>query len=136
MTTEDEITFIVEYDCVRCGARLEAKSSQADGWLRCPQCGRAGLPPPYMKVPRPRARAPLGDDVLVIGPLPPGALRPGRSGFGRGSVRRISGALALFFLLLTAYFVLLDKFSLGARIFGLITLVCMVLAVLPVRRVY
>jgi hypothetical protein len=134
LTTESEITFIVEYDCVRCGARLEAKSSQADGWLRCPQCGRAGLPPPYMKVPRPRTQASLGDDVLVIGPLPPGALRPGRSGLGRGSVRRISGALALFFLLLTGYFALLDAFGLGAWVFGLITLVCLVLAAFPVRR--
>jgi hypothetical protein len=134
LSIEDEITFIVEYDCVRCGARLEARSSQADGWLRCPQCGRAGLPPPYTRVPRPRTRAPLGDDVLVIGPGPPGAARPGRSGLGPGSVRRISGAAGLFALLLTAYFALLDQFSLGAWVFGLLTLACLVFAVIPWRR--
>jgi DNA-directed RNA polymerase subunit RPC12/RpoP len=134
LATDSEITFIVEYDCVRCGTRLEAKSSAAEAWLRCPQCGRASLPPQYTRVPRPRARAPLGDDVLVIGSSPAGASRSGRSGFGPGSLRRISGASALFFLLLTAYFAFLDQFRLGAVVFGLIAFGCLVFAVLPWRR--
>jgi hypothetical protein len=131
LTTESAITFIVEYDCARCGAKLEAKSSQDDGWVRCPQCGRAGLPPPYMKAPgpRPRVRAPLGDDVLVIGPIPQGVARSGRSGFGPGSVRRISAASALFLMLLTACLMLFHQYQHDAWIFGLLALGAACLAV-------
>jgi hypothetical protein len=75
----------------------------------------------------------LGDDVLVIGSIPPGAARPGRSGFGPGSLRRITGASALFFMLLTTYFGLFDRFILGAAVFGAITVICLVLAIIPWR---
>jgi hypothetical protein len=132
LATEGEITFIVEYDCARCGARLEAKSSQVDGWRRCPQCGRAGLPPQYMKVPRPRTRALLGDDVLVIGPIPRGASRPG---FGPGSVRRISGASAFFLMLLTVCLTLFHQYRHDAWVFGLLALgVGLLAAVSPSGR--
>jgi hypothetical protein len=122
LATEGEITFIVEYNCARCGARLEAKSSQVDGWRRCPRCGRAGLPPQYMKVPRPRAAAPLGDDVLVIRPIPQGTSEPGRSGFGPGSVRRISGASAFLLMVLTGCLTLSHQYSHDAWVFGLLAL--------------
>jgi hypothetical protein len=133
LATDRDITFIIDYDCARCGAALEARSSPAEGWLRCPQCGRAGLPPPYMNTPRPRARAPLSDDVLFIGPTAADAAQPRRSGFGPGSLRRISTGSALFFVLLTAYLGLFQHNSPGAWVFGTVAAILLVLALIPPR---
>jgi hypothetical protein len=128
-----EITFIVDYHCPRCDAALEARSSQSSGWLRCPRCGRAGLPPEHMRAPRPRAHASLGDDVLIIGPVPPDASATGRSSFRPGSFRRIACASALFLSLLIALLSLLEHDETGAWVFALIALAFLAFTVYPSR---
>jgi len=36
---------IVTYSCPHCRVQLETQSDGWEGWLRCPACGRASLPP-------------------------------------------------------------------------------------------
>ena len=129
------MTFIVEYRCPRCGAALEARSSQAYGWLRCPQCGRASLPPEHMRTPRPSVRLPLDEDVLIIGPDRPGASASaiGRASSHPGSFRRIAGASALFLSLLIALLGLLEHDQSVAVVFSLVAMVCLAIAVYPAR---
>ena len=131
-----EFTFIVEYHCPRCEAALEARSSQSSGWLRCPRCGCAGLPPEHMRSPQPqsRSRPPyLSDDILLIGPPRPGASRTGRSSFPPGSFRRIAGASALFLSLLIALLSLLEQDRVTASAFTVIALICLAVSVYPSR---
>lgn len=132
-----EMTFIVEYRCPRCDAALEARSSEAFGWLRCPNCGRASLPPEHMRPPRARPRArpsgSSGDDVVIIGPDPPGADATARSPFRPGSFRRIAGASALFLSLLIALLSLLEQDRIGAMAFTVIAVACLAFSVYPVR---
>ena len=64
---EPEITFIVTYRCPSCHAALEARTGEAHTWLRCPECGRASLPPEHMRT-IPRVRPLPDEDILVIGP--------------------------------------------------------------------
>lgn len=44
---EPDFVFIVTYECPRCHAALETRSSGPPAWLRCPSCGRASLPPEH-----------------------------------------------------------------------------------------
>jgi hypothetical protein len=125
-----EITYIVEYPCPHCGALLEARSSQIYGWLRCPRCGRAGLPPEHMRVPRNPAREPLGDDVLIIGPEP--ADKRKSAARGPGGVRRMTSASALFLSLLIVLLALLEQDRITAGLFTLVALVCLVVSLVPV----
>jgi DNA-directed RNA polymerase subunit RPC12/RpoP len=129
----DEITFIVEYQCPACGAALEARSSETYGWLRCPRCGRASLPPEHMQAPRPRRREPLGDDVLVIGP-DHSQTAAGRSAFRPGSVRRIAASTALFLSLFIALLAWLEQGRAVAWLFSVIALACLVCVLFPSRR--
>jgi DNA-directed RNA polymerase subunit RPC12/RpoP len=130
-----EMTFIVEYRCPRCDAALEARSGEAFGWLRCPSCGRASLPPEHMRTPRPRTRPsePPGDDVVIIGPDPTGADATDRSPFRPGSFRRIAGASALFLSLLIALLSLLEQDRIGAMVFTVIAVLCLVFSAYPIR---
>ncbi len=125
---QPEITSIVGYPCPRCRAMLEARSGDAYGWLRCPKCGRASLPPEHMREPPPE-RPPLGDDVLVIGPsvedrrdAPIGA-SPRRSRAFPGGVRRIVVAAGLIVSLTLLVVSVLDENALNAMIFGVVGLV-------------
>ncbi len=129
MATGSDITFIVEYRCPRCDASLEARTSQADGWLRCPRCGRAGLPPEYMKASPPGARALLGEDVLIIGPDSPDD--PAR---GRPPFRRLTSLLAMFMSLLIVLAAVIVQNELAAASFTLVSLVCLAVALYPARR--
>jgi hypothetical protein len=64
-----EIEFIDTYSCPHCRAELETGFDRWQGWLRCPACGLAGLPPEPVRLPsieRVVARATVGDDVFVI----------------------------------------------------------------------
>jgi DNA-directed RNA polymerase subunit RPC12/RpoP len=133
-TEASEITYIVEYRCPRCGAALEARSSQAYGWLRCPRCGRAALPPEFTGARRPRARGPLGDDFLIIGPEPRGDSGGLQRAFRAGSVRRITGVSAFFLLLLLALFAWLERGHLAAFFFTAVALCSLAFAVYPGRR--
>ena len=107
-----------------------AQWRQAYGWLRCPRCGRAGLPPEHMRVPRPPAP---GEDVLIIGPERPDRSARGRSSFRPGSFRRIASATMLFLSLLIALFSLLEQDRIGAWVFTGIALVCLAFLVVPAR---
>jgi hypothetical protein len=40
-----ETASTVWYSCPQCRAQLEARLDFWDGWMRCPVCGRASLPP-------------------------------------------------------------------------------------------
>jgi hypothetical protein len=129
-----EITFIVEYRCPRCGAPLEARSSETYGWLRCPRCGRAGLPPEHMRAPRPRAREPLGDDFLIIAADHARTPEAGRAAFRRGSFRRITAASALFLSLFLALLARLEQDRATAWTFSVIAVFCLGLILYPFRR--
>ena len=133
------ITFIVGYPCPRCHAMLEARSSDAYGWLRCPRCGRASLPPEHMRMP-PREMPPPPEDVLVIGPSPeyPG-MSPVHSNSRRsprpsGGVRRLVVATGLILSLTLLVISFLDENALNAMIFGVITLVIFGFLLLSSRR--
>src|SRR5262245_59725752 len=126
-----EITFIVNYRCSRCHAALEARTADAQTWLRCPECGRASLPPEHMRsLPRPIASP--DEDVLVIGPDPLGP-RTGANGSlgasGRtGSGRRIAmavGILISFTMLMISF---LDGNATNVAIFGVSTVVLLAVA--------
>ena len=60
---DDELVFIVSYECPRCHASLEARASGPPSWLRCPGCGRASLPPDHERITMPI----IDEDTLVIG---------------------------------------------------------------------
>ena len=42
----------VTYSCPQCKAQLEAPPGSWDGWVRCPACARAFLPPETERLPR------------------------------------------------------------------------------------
>jgi len=67
-----DLVFIVNYQCPRCHAALEARESGPPTWLRCPACGRASLPPEQIRATRP----PVEEETLLIGAFTtgPGAL--------------------------------------------------------------
>jgi hypothetical protein len=125
---QPEITFIVGYPCPNCRATLEARSGDAYGWLRCPKCGRASLPPEHMRE-TPAERPPLGDDVLVIGPSPEDrrvatvGASPHRSRAFPGGFRRIAVATGLIISLTFVVISVLDGNVLNAMIFGVVGLV-------------
>jgi predicted Zn finger-like uncharacterized protein len=139
---EPEITFIVAYQCPACRAALEAKSGLAQGWVRCPKCGRASLPPEHMRaVPRARATtepAGEGDDVLFIGPDPgPRTLNPIDSGSpapvsisGRSVLFGAGFVISLFLALVS----ILDQNTINAGIFGFLALLMLALWSIPFRR--
>jgi hypothetical protein len=67
---DDDLVFIVNYECPRCQAPLEARASGPPCWLRCPSCGRASLPPDHDQVFRPPI---IDDDTFLIGSFTTGA---------------------------------------------------------------
>ena len=106
---QSEITYIVAYRCPNCQAALEARTSEASTWLRCPKCGRASLPPELVRTPRVDPILP-GDDVLVIGAaadapgLDSGGSEPSRA--HPGAIRRVLlavGILGSLMMLITAF---------------------------------
>jgi hypothetical protein len=125
---QPEITFIVTYRCPSCQAALEARTSEAPGWLRCPKCGRASLPPDTVRMPRrdPASASP-GEDILVIGPaiefpgMEPGAGEATRA-YPAGSVRRVVLTVGLLMSLMgfaTAFF---EGNFVNVAIFGAVVL--------------
>ena len=47
---DHDFVFVVNYSCPRCHAELESRSTGPTGWLRCPSCGRASLPPEASRI--------------------------------------------------------------------------------------
>jgi hypothetical protein len=138
---QPEITFIVAYRCPNCQAALEARTSEAQGWLRCPKCGRASLPPDIVRMPRvDRASASPGEDILVIGPssefpgLEPGAGDASRR-YPAGAVRRVVLTVGLLMSLaggITAFF---EGNLANVAIFGVVVItLCTILGYTTRRR--
>ena len=132
------ITFLVAYRCPQCRAELEARSGLAQGWVRCPKCGRASLPPEHMRA-APAARPTAGgDDILVIGPEPelrplrrPGSVSPEpTSDFARSILFRLGLILAVILALVS----LLDRNQANAAFFGFLALLILVFWAIPPRR--
>jgi hypothetical protein len=128
---QPEITFIVGYPCPSCHVMLEARTSDSYGWLRCPSCGRASLPPEHMRT-TPRERPPMAvdDEILVIGPsngypaMTPVARSPytRRRPRHRRGVRRVTVASGMILSLTLLVVSVLDQNAINAMIFGIITL--------------
>jgi DNA-directed RNA polymerase subunit RPC12/RpoP len=144
---EPEITFIVAYRCPQCQAELEARSGLAQGWVRCPKCGRACLPPEHMRVPLGARTATVKtttvgageeDDVLVIGPgsdirflTPVETVVPAPTTVSGRSAFFAAGCFLSFFLLLIS---LLDQNSTNTTIFAVLSLIFPILWAIPVFR--
>lgn len=149
MAAEAEITFLVSYDCPRCHAALEARTGRVVQWLRCPKCGRAGLPPDHSFRPFRRELFPIDDSVLVIGPqtdprpmtpVAVGAVQDGRAVFQGasprrpGSVRRIVFASLLFISVTMLMFSALDQSGLGMTLFSALALASLIVIAIPARE--
>lgn len=130
------MTFIVTYPCPRCHAALEARASESYTWLRCPRCGRAGLPPEHMRNP-PEPPSP-DEDVLVIGPasgdpeamagLPHPIVAPPNNGW---RVLLSIGFLISLTMLVLAF---LDQNVVRLMIFGAVTVVLFAMLAAARRR--
>ena len=67
---DQDFVAIITYPCPRCGVGLEALAMSVADWLRCPACGKGGLPPFPSARPTPRAvaaKVTYDPDVLYIG---------------------------------------------------------------------
>ncbi|SIO44593.1 hypothetical protein SAMN05444166_4790 [Singulisphaera sp. GP187] len=133
-----EITYIVAYRCPNCQAALEARTSEAQTWLRCPKCGRANLPPELVRTPRVDPILP-GDDVLVIGPATdaPGLDTGEQGGYHRtypGAVRRVALAILLLSSVSSVATAFLTGNFMKVAIFGVITIFLLVITSLTARR--
>jgi hypothetical protein len=135
---ESEITFIVAYRCPQCQAELEARSGLAQGWVRCPKCGRASLPPEHMRAVLGARPVAEGEDVLVIGPgtdvrflSPVETASTAPMGVSGRSVFFAAGCFVSFFLLLIS---LLDQNPTNTTIFAFLSLLFPVLWAIPIRR--
>ena len=133
-----EIIFIVTYPRPRCLTALEARTGAARGWLRCPSCGRASLPPDHMRTTPRFPPATPGEDVLVIGPSADdrlarrGAASPFRS--RSGWARRIALGSLMFLSLIRLFFAVLDQNGGDMVLYGLATLVSLTLFVSATLR--
>jgi hypothetical protein len=133
---EAEITFIVTYRCPCCHAALEARTSEAHTWLRCPECGRASLPPEHMRTLPPVRNSP-DDDVLIIGPDAGGPRRAmsgqAESGAHPGGGRRVGlavGVFVSFAMLAIAFF---EGNVANVAIFGVTTIVLLAIVAYMAR---
>ena len=140
---QPEITFVVAYRCPNCQAALEARSSEAQqGWLRCPKCGRASLPPELERTSRVDpglASAAMGDDILVIGPgIEDSGKEPSAGDAARaypaGAVLRVAFLLAVL-VAISGLFMAFRRGSLvSVAIYGLVVLVLFAVAGTMTRR--
>ena len=121
---DDDFVFIVNYTCPRCHAPLEARAIGAPDWLRCPNCGRASLPPDHERIKNPI----IDRDTLVIGdvrmsmaalPLRPRAMMPMPSmAAPRVSTARLGLGIGLFLAIIAFVFSLLESNGVLAVITG------------------
>ena len=135
-----DFIFIVNYECTRCHAALEDRSSGLPAWLRCPSCGRAGLTPEHDQNAK-ASRIEREGGVFVIpadGPDVAGlAVRP-RPMAGRPpttpdrvlSTRRMLGA-GFFLTAIGCFFAVLEANGVVASVAGVISLVFLFLLSRP-----
>ncbi len=139
-----EIRYYASYTCPHCQVQLEARTSDWDGWLRCPECKQLSLPPDPLIDPRePRQNDILrhADNAIVFLPESPEAAMqpdfvspasPGR--FLHTSPARLiftTGFALSLFLVLVAF---LDNRTGNMTIFGLLTIGFFVLLVRSPRN--
>ncbi len=77
MSSDLVATFV--YPCPHCRVELDAPASGWDGWMRCPSCERAFLPPEVEK--RPRGISPAAVSAPLDGAASPGVA--GESAMGQ-----------------------------------------------------
>ena len=141
---DPDVVFIVNYSCPRCQAALEARVGGVPGWLRCPACGRASLPPEHNRI----APPPFVDDrTLILGnfttggaaaslplrPRPMVALPPRRPAPATPTTRLILGS-GVFLSTALFVFSLLDSSRGRSVIFGLAAAACLVLLTRQSKR--
>jgi hypothetical protein len=139
-----ESRLAVLYSCPHCRAQIEAQVGGWDGWMRCPACGKASLPPEpdvvravHQSVMVQDATgglpAPAGSadpDFAAEGPQPPVVFRrahttPTRLIFTTGLVLSLVLALVSF----------LDMKPRTTAIFGFLAIVCFLMLLRsPTRR--
>ena len=134
------------YSCPHCGVSLEARIDRWQGWVSCPSCGGAGLPPERVRI-RTRERRRHESS----GQLPPEAKAiernhglsheptawvpaspPRQPSSPASSAPRLIASTGLFvsaFLMLVAY---LDRSTHNLAIFGCLTVISL-LALLRIR---
>ena len=135
------------YPCPHCRAPIEIGRDRWRGWMLCPECGRAGLPPeaavrrpaPGRRVEtsppaHPAASPDPGDSKASPAPLfaPSASFAPRPSPSNASRVIVSTGLVVSLFLLLVAY---LDRSSQSSAIFGFLTVLFFLLLLrLPRRR--
>jgi hypothetical protein len=130
-----EIVFIDSYSCPRCRAQLATQYDVWDGWLKCPTCGLASLPPEPQRVRTPRQpsasmRAPgdgpainespelfMDPDYVAPGVPIPAHISPARLVFRTGLLVSL-GLMLIFFL---------DQNTTNTAIFGFLAVVFFIL---------
>lgn len=155
--SETEIAALVSYRCDCCQATLQAPVPRSTAWLRCPFCGKGGLPP------EPASRkwsmaSPIKEreDALVIGPprelspMTPVAVAGGNPvgasrvadqpalGWpdhdeGTGNGARVAFASVLFIALTLLLFASLDQSFIGTSITGAVAVVSLLLLLVKSR---
>jgi hypothetical protein len=125
-----EIVPTTTYSCPRCHVELDTPSGRWEGWLRCPSCGRASLPPePERLLHISRGVVVSGRDngaPLEVG-LPTGAMgldipRPGTGRMAHTSVARLVFTTGFVLCLLLTLIYFLDFNAGRLAIFGLLTI--------------
>jgi hypothetical protein len=136
---EPDFIFIVNYQCPRCHAALEARASGPPTWLRCPECGRASLPPEHMRT----SRQPIEESNLLVGTfttngstaLPirprPMAPMPGLPGAKAPTARLMLGS-GFFLTMFLFLFSLLESNAMRSALFGIAAAVFLFLLSRPV----
>jgi hypothetical protein len=121
------IDFINSYSCPHCRAELETRFDSRQGWLRCPACGFASLPPEPVgfRASRPSgARAKVADEILVISdssdrPMGGDSLGPSVAGrLSHATPARLVFRTGLLVSLALAFIAFLDHRTTTMTIFG------------------
>ena len=135
-----DFVFIVNYECPRCHAALEDRSSGPPAWLRCPSCGRASLTPEHDQNSK-SSRIEQEGAVFVIpahGPgfvgLPAGprpmAGRPSAVPDRVLTTRRLLGA-GFFVAAIGCFFAVLEANGVVAAVAGVLSLIFLFLLSRP-----
>ncbi len=133
------------YSCPNCRAELEADVNAWDGWLRCPACGRASLPPEPIGLPRddqsPAAASTTnGVPEITFAPVADGAVEFPKVAAGRmahTSLPRLIFTTGLVLCLLLTLVSFIDVKPMRLGIFGFLSMVFfMLLLRTPRKRAY
>ncbi len=143
-TVDPDFVFIVTYQCPRCHADLETRSSGPPAWLRCPSCGRASLPPEHNRDHRPGSidaesvviSAPGGgaSGAAALPPRPRSMAAMPSAPAPRAPATRLMLGSGFFLTTFLFVFSLLESNGLRAALFGVTAAVFLFLLSRPVGR--